>query len=242
MRRTITKTFWACGLLAGLSLVASGQISSVTVLADRTTFNNLQWIPLRVAVRGRDVETIRVVLENPPYPAGLSSRDAVPRVKPQGNASSTVAQPANTSTGSVTILLKATDMGSTKLVPIIVRQWGSGREGSESYINVYIQVPVADQIRDDAVEKYFQYLKKRTEANQVKEPGLAKMYASKGGHDFLTTQMKGQYLQNRTGKFMISGNAQYEIKGQQTRTLMISPATIEIGFKGNFFDQPTFRR
>lgn len=242
MKRTIAKAFWAYWLVVGLSLLASDQVNSVAVVADRTTFNNLQWMPLRVVIRGSDVQNTRVVLENPPYPAGLSSRDAVHGVKPQGDVNKTVGQGANASAGSVTILLQATDISGTKPVPIVVRQWGSGREGTESYINIYILIPEPDQIRDDAVEKYFQYLKKKTEANQEKEPGAAKIYASKGGHDFLTTQLKGQYLQSRTGKFRISGNAQYEVKGQQTRMIKISPATIEVAFKGNFFDQPTFRR
>lgn len=229
-------------MVVGLSLLASDQVNSVAVVADRTTFNNLQWIPLRVVIRGSDVQNTRVVLENPPYPAGLSSRDAVPGVKAQGKVNKTVDQGANASAGSVTILLQATDMSGAKPVPIVVRQWGSGIEERENYINIYILIPEPDQIRDDAVEKYFQYLKKKTKANQGRDPGAAKIYASKGGHDFLTAQMKGLYLQSRTGKFSISGNAQYEMKGQQTRTIKISPATIEIGFKGNFFDQPTFRR
>jgi len=242
MRRTITKVFWAYWLVVGLSLLASDQVSTVAVVADQTTFNNLQWIPLRVVIRGSDVRNTRVVLENPPYPAGLSSRAAVPGVKPQGEVNKTVGSGANASAGSVTILLKATAMSGTKPVPIIVRQWGSGTEGRESYINIYILIPEPDQIRDDAVEKYFQYLKTKTEANQGKEPEAAKIYASKGGHDFLTAQMKGQYLQSRTGQFRIDGNAQYELKGQQARTLKVFPATIDIGFKGNFFDQPTFRQ
>ena len=91
------------------------------------------------------------------------------------------------------------------------------------------------------LKNIFNTLKKKTEANQAKEPGAAKLYSSKGGHDFLTAQMRGQYLQGRIGKVTVGGDARYEKNGH-ARTFKISPTTIEITFKGDFFDQPTFRR
>ena len=242
MRRTVTRVLCGYWLLAACSLLANSQVSGVAIVADRSSFSNLQWIPLRVLVKGKDAQSIKVNIDNPPAPAGLFSRQADSGTKPQTNSGHSAVQQDVASAGTVKVLLQATELNGNKTVPIIVREWGSGREGIERYIAIYIQIPVDDQIRDDAVEKYFQYQKNKTEANRAKEPGPAKLYSSKGGHDLLTAQMRGQYMQGRIGKFTIGGDARYEEKGRGARTFKISPTTIEITFKGNFFDQPTFRR
>jgi hypothetical protein len=123
-------------------------------------------------------------------------------------------------------------------VPVILTKSGEGKDRVDQYVELALVLPVPDEERDQAVKKY---LARLVEEAKTEKSSTAAVYSSPNGQAAMANTLKGLYFQNRTGKFILKAEFSATLAGQKVR-VTAEPKTIEVQYRGEFFDQPGFQK